>query len=583
MDWFRLPDGTRLVRWTDTTSYDRTYHVSCSAPVADDGNPGTEDAPFRSISRAASVLVPGEKVVIHEGVYRETVVPHRGGRAPDAMIAYEAAPGERVVVTATEPWFPEPKQSTGFAIPNPTGSVWMADLPEGLFGDYNPFLARNVYAESVIYGKLDDPEWVKRLLLRRGTVYLDGRPLRQVFYPVDLAASDGTFWVEEPGTRIHFRLPEDRSPQGVALEISAREQCFAPAERGLGYIRVTGIECAFAADGFPVPQRAAVSTNRGHHWIVEDCSIHGANALGLDIGNQDWKSDGGRRMTYHQIRRNTVSDCGICGIAGAGGVGGAIVEGNTVSRIGGKNVEEMWECAGLKFHTADNVLILSNTFEELTHACGVWLDYDNANCRIAANLFRDIHAIDGGVYSEANQRGVRIDNNVFLRIGPEPGAQPDSIWTGRGAAVLAASNDNLIVENNLFAETDGFAVFIGHGQARRVVAGRTGSCRRNVVRRNIFYRTAGRVHLGVTTDNVCNENLYLLGDPATAFAVRYPEPGARECLWGWRAFHGFDTASTEANFAARIDGYHVRVQSNAPIPAHLSVGAGLGPVPRQHI
>ena len=32
--------------------------------------------------------------------------------------------------------------------------------------------------------------------------------------------------------------------------------------------RRDGIE--HAADGFPVPQRAALSTTRGHHWILED-------------------------------------------------------------------------------------------------------------------------------------------------------------------------------------------------------------------------------------------------------------------------------------------------------------------------
>jgi hypothetical protein len=287
-------------------------------------------------------------------------------------------------------------------------------------------------------------------------------------------------------------------------------------------------------------------------------------------------------MSHHQIRRNTIRDCGVCGIAGAGGVGGAVVEGNRILRIGGKNVEEMWECAGVKFHTADNVLILSNAFEQCTHACGVWLDYDNANCRIAGNLFQDIRAIDGGVYTEANQRGILIDNNVFQRIGPEPGAEPESTWGGRGAAIVAASNDNLTVENNLFANTVGFAVFIGHGQAGRVVAGRTGSCRKNVVRRNIFHQTPGRVHFGVAADNVCNENLYLRDDSRTSFAIQYPEPGARECLWGWREFHGFDTASVETRFDVHFDGTGVRLESGEPLPRHLTNEPGIGPVTRQH-
>ena len=42
--------------------------------------------------------MPGQRVVISGGIYRETVRPARGGTAPDQMISYEAAPGETVVV-----------------------------------------------------------------------------------------------------------------------------------------------------------------------------------------------------------------------------------------------------------------------------------------------------------------------------------------------------------------------------------------------------------------------------------------------------------------------------------------------------
>jgi len=41
-------------------------------------------------------------VLVHEGVYRERVKPARGGTGPDAMICYEAAPGERVVIKGSE-------------------------------------------------------------------------------------------------------------------------------------------------------------------------------------------------------------------------------------------------------------------------------------------------------------------------------------------------------------------------------------------------------------------------------------------------------------------------------------------------
>ena len=51
-----------------------TYHVAQTA-VASDSIAGTEEAPWKTISRAASAkeLKPGDSVLIHSGVYRESV------------------------------------------------------------------------------------------------------------------------------------------------------------------------------------------------------------------------------------------------------------------------------------------------------------------------------------------------------------------------------------------------------------------------------------------------------------------------------------------------------------------------------
>jgi len=64
-----LPDGTAFPFWDDRTDYRKTYHVACQDPQASDANPGTRGKPLRTIGRAAEVLQPGEKVVVHEGVY----------------------------------------------------------------------------------------------------------------------------------------------------------------------------------------------------------------------------------------------------------------------------------------------------------------------------------------------------------------------------------------------------------------------------------------------------------------------------------------------------------------------------------
>jgi len=65
-----------------------------------DTNPGTREAPFRTIQRAADAAQPGDTVTVREGIYRERVNPPRGGLSDTQRIVYQAAPGETVEIRA---------------------------------------------------------------------------------------------------------------------------------------------------------------------------------------------------------------------------------------------------------------------------------------------------------------------------------------------------------------------------------------------------------------------------------------------------------------------------------------------------
>ena len=73
--------------------------------------------------------------------------------------------------------------------------IWMGDLPLEWIAGYNPFLANNMPAEYRTFVQDWTPEETYRFQLRRGLVFVDGRPLQQVFWYRDLARTDGTFWV----------------------------------------------------------------------------------------------------------------------------------------------------------------------------------------------------------------------------------------------------------------------------------------------------------------------------------------------------------------------------------------------------
>ncbi|MBO6045738.1 MAG: DUF1565 domain-containing protein, partial [Bacteroidales bacterium] len=111
-----------------TAGYAEEYHV---AKNGSDLNPGTKDAPFLTISKAATIARSGDVVTVHAGTYREWVNPRNSGSDKYARITYQAAEGEEVWIKGSEQittWTREKKSD-----------VWKVVLPNSYFGDFNPY------------------------------------------------------------------------------------------------------------------------------------------------------------------------------------------------------------------------------------------------------------------------------------------------------------------------------------------------------------------------------------------------------------------------------------------------------------
>ena len=104
----------------------RTLHVS-KAPQASDANDGSEKFPFATINGAGKVAKAGDTVIIHEGVYREEVVPQNDGTATNPII-FKAAEGENVTISAFE--------EQGDFVPYKNG-IYQTVIPKSLGKDRN--------------------------------------------------------------------------------------------------------------------------------------------------------------------------------------------------------------------------------------------------------------------------------------------------------------------------------------------------------------------------------------------------------------------------------------------------------------
>ena len=557
-----MPDGKDFEFWDDRTQYRRVLHVAGQHPAASDDNAGTEQRPLQTIGRAAQLAEPGVKVVIRGGVYRECVVPARGGDGPEAMIAYQAAPGEKVAVRGSELWTAQAAEfrpTDGHLARKAEAAgvkVWMGDLPSALFGGFNPFLLNNTSGVMMSYGHVWTPEEMRRYLLKRGMLFADGRPLRQAHGEGELLTSDGCFWVNVAGPSLHFRLPGDRDPGEAELEITAREQAFAPRRRGLGYIRVTGI--TFEHTATPITtlalQRGAVSAAAGHHWIVEDCTIRHSNACGLDVGIQENRLPAPERLGGNIIRRNTISHCGITGLCGLDSPDETLVEDNVFEHIGGLQLERMFECAALKFHVCHRVLIRRNIFRHLTQACGIWLDFLCGRNRVTGNVFADIDSTFGGVHVESSFEPHWIDGNVFwdMRSWRAAGQDAESPVRG-GHGIFADSCDQVTIAHNFFGPTVSYAAACHFKQPERIAGGRVGLNRRHRIVNNVFCRCAKRVLLGRAEENVCDGNIYDREGDRGSLCIYRPEPRAVLNLAAWQEYYFLDKHSIQASVSASFD------------------------------
>ncbi|MHC4656989.1 MAG: right-handed parallel beta-helix repeat-containing protein [Planctomycetota bacterium] len=80
------------------------YYVDEGNHVANDGNPGTEARPFKTIGGGVQSLQPGDTLLIKAGTYREAVILHRSGTHANP-IRIRAYPGDegKAIINAAEP------------------------------------------------------------------------------------------------------------------------------------------------------------------------------------------------------------------------------------------------------------------------------------------------------------------------------------------------------------------------------------------------------------------------------------------------------------------------------------------------
>ena len=408
------------------SAFSKDYHV---AKTGNNDNPGTLDSPFLTIQKAADIALPGDKIIVHEGVYRERITPPGGGESDSKRIIYIAADGENVEIKGSEVI----KGWTKFV-----GNVWKAAVPNSFFGDYNPY-------KDIIHG-----DWFNNQgrVHHTGDVYLNGKSLwemdilEKILNPkpqtdkYDPEGSTFTWYCEsdKDNTYIYANF-HGADPNKELVEINVRKSCFYPDKTGINYITISGFRMKHAATQWAPPtaeQIGLIGTNWSKGWIIENNHISDSRCSGITLGKHGDKYDNTSENTAegyvetihralergwskdnigsHIIRNNVICNCEQTGICGSMGGVFSIIENNDIYNIWAKRQFSGAEMGGVKIHASIDMVIRNNRFANCGR--GLWLDWMAQGTHVSGNLFYNNTSDD--IFVEVNHGPFLIENNILL-------------------------------------------------------------------------------------------------------------------------------------------------------------------------
>ncbi len=367
---------------------------------------------FRSIGAAVGAVQPGDRVLIHSGVYREgIVIPREKSGTALRPIRFEAAPAANVLVTGAD------RLASGWQKEGGTN--------ENIFSVAWP----HRFITWSATGTHPDDDY-HRVIGRAEQVFVSGYALRQVLAREQM--SRGTFYVDLDAKRLYVQASNNEEIRnqeirngndwGSQVEASTRGVLW---DCRADHVRLRGVRFRYAAN--QAQQAAAQFHGRGD--VVEDCVFERVNSIGAGFYAPD-----------QIVRRCTFADNGQMGWS-ANAAHNLLFSDGLTRNNNTKNFSRNWEAGGDKIVLSRGVVIESSRFVE-NRGTGIWFDIGNEACAIRNCLIADNE--DAGIFYEISY-GLRVHDNVIIGNGMAGSA---GAW-GAASGVSLSSSPNCVVERNL--------------------------------------------------------------------------------------------------------------------------------------
>lgn len=431
----------------------RTWHVAQRSPAASDTNSGSATKPFRSIAPAAAQARPGDTVLVHPGIYRERVMPARGGE-PGQPITYAAAIRHQAVICGSDVFTGAWKAVSG------APRLFRAEMKRFIGKRFNPFATNLQRRDGQCLGQ----------------VIVDGVVLVERINGTEVERLAGSWRALDGGAAILVHLPEHLTrPQDALVELTVRQRVFSPVTRGLSHIVVRGFTLQHAANNYctgfwenEFPQMGLIGCRSGHHWEIDGNLIRHAKTFALDIGFEGPNDHDGLNQPpglnpgYHLIHNNHITSNGCGAILGCVSPGCRILH-NVIdnNEVLGTSADES---AGIKLHFCYDTLIEGNLIKG-NDCPGIWVDNNWRGARITRNVIID--NAGAGIFCELGDGPLLIDNNVI--------AYTRGTMAMAGDGIYAHDASGVTVAHNLLWFNSNFALWTHVGSDRQVNFFRVGT------------------------------------------------------------------------------------------------------------
>ncbi len=375
-----------------------TFEVAQRNPQASDDGDGSGEHPWKTISKAAEKVGPGDTVIIRDGIYREAVVFKTSGTEQSPII-FEAAPGAHVMLTGAD-------HLTGWQQVSGEQPVYQVPWTHRFVG-----WSKNMAHPDDKY---------HRLIGRCEQVAVDGYLLRQVLAADQLAP--GAFFADTSNQVLQVWDAGGRDLNKVYVEASARPEIFRVEG---DHVQLRGLHFRFAAN---MAQHGAVVLG-GSYDTLEDCALEEMNSSGATFSGE-----------HEVVRRCIFRDNGQLGF-GASGAHDLLFTECLVENNNTKGFSRGWEAGGDKLVLCRGAVLERSRFVR-NRGNGIWFDMGNEQCVVRQCLIAENE--DSGIFNEISY-GLHTQDNVIIGNGF---AATDGAW-GAQAGISFSSSPDSVVERNL--------------------------------------------------------------------------------------------------------------------------------------